>query len=353
MERLLVNHARFGDRDRFDYRAAYLVDRPSSVVPELLDLGVECTRLGTGARGGADPRWLGELARLVRSAGIDVVHTHSPLPAAMARPVLRATRDRPRLVYTEHNTWDCYGTATRYANLATYTMDDHQFAVSADAASSPPAPLARRVEVLTHGIDLAAVEANAARRDGVRSDLGLAPETVVVVTVANLRREKGHDVLLEAARTVLQGDADVVFLAVGHGPLEDELRARSQELGLGDRFRFMGFRSDALQLMAAADLFVLPSRQEGLPLAFMEAMALGLPAVVTSVGGLPDVVDEGVNGVLVPPESAERLARAVSALVGDPVRRAELAEGARAAARRFDARVAIRRQESVYAELVA
>ena len=155
MERLLVNHARFGDRDRFAYQAAYLVDRPNSVVGELEDLGVPCTRLGGGRD--IDPRWLSRLRALVVAEAIDVVHVHSPMPAAMARPVLRALRRRPSIVYTEHNTWDCYGRTTRVANLLTYALDDAQFAVSTTAAASPPSHLAARVEVLTHGIDLDAV----------------------------------------------------------------------------------------------------------------------------------------------------------------------------------------------------
>ncbi len=351
MERLLVNHARFGDRDRFDYLAAYVVERPNSVVGELRDLGVEV--FGLDGSLGRVPLWPAQLERLVTRERVDIVHAHSPLPAAVARPLLRLRRRRPRLVYTEHNTWDCYGTPTRSANLLTYPLDDAQFAVSADAAASPPGRLARRVEVLTHGIDLAAVAAHAEQRERTRQQLQVGPSTTVVVTVANLRTEKGYDVLFAAARTVLEGHDDVVFLCVGQGPLESELRAAHERLGLGERVRLLGFRSDALDLMAAADVFCLASRQEGLPVAYMESTALGLPAVVTAVGGLTDAVDDGATGLLVAPDQPEQLASALGRVIDDSDLRHSMAVRARESAGRFDAREAIRRQEAVYAELVA
>lgn len=350
MERLLVNHARFGDHDRFRYIAAYLVERPGSVVPELEGHRVECIRLGDGRS--ADPRWLWALRRLVRERRIDIVHAHSPLPAAMARPALRAIRHRPRLVYTEHNTWDCYGTATRIANLVTYPLDDAQLAVSRDAAASPPTCLAQRLEVLTHGIDLEQVRAASQHRDAIRSELGIDAATTVVTTVANLRVEKAYDVLLDAARAVADRRSDVVFLSVGHGSLEDELRRRAATLDLGDRFRFLGFRSDALRVLGGSDVFVLASRQEGLPVSYMEATAIGLPVVVTSVGGLPDFVEDGSNGLVVPPERPDLLADAIERVVSDPALRERLSTASLATSDRFDARTAVRRQEELYVGLI-
>lgn len=348
MERLLVNHARFGDRERFEYHAAYVVERPESVVGELEDLGVPCHRLGTG---GTDPRWPFALRSLARRIDADVVHSHSPLPAAAARLVSRSGRSRPALVYTEHNTWDCYGRATRLANSLTYRLDDARFAVSTEAAACAPTGLRRPPEVLTHGIDVEGVRAAGADRRAVRAEIGASESTTVVTTVANLRTEKAYDVLLPAARQVLDRHPDVVFLAVGHGPRRAELEDLHRRLGLGDRFRFLGFRKDAVRLMGASDVFALSSRQEGLPVAFMEATALGLPVVSTAVGGLPDFVDDGTTGLLVRPEDAGQLATALGRLVEDPELRARLAEGSAKLADTFDARTAVRRQEQVYEEL--
>lgn len=350
MERLLVNHALFGDGDRFEYHAAYLVDRPSSVVGELEAAGVRCHPLGRGRT--LDPKWVVGLRALLVRERFDIVHAHSPLPAAVARIVARTVRPRPCLVYTEHNSWDCYGGPTRVANGVTYWLDDAQLAVSREAAASVPKVLRNRLEVLTHGIDLAAVRAHLERRAETRDALGIDESMVLVATIANLRVEKAYDVLLAAAARVVTSRDDVVFLGVGHGQLESEIRQLHDELGLGERLRLLGFRRDALDLLAASDVFLLSSRQEGLPVALMEAMALGLPVVSTAVGGVPDYVVDGVNGRLVPPERADLLADAVCELASDPDRREQLGAASRERSTAFDAAVAVGRLDAVYSGLL-
>jgi len=349
MERLLETHARVGDRDAFRYHAAYLVDRPHSVVPALEAAGVQCTRLGNGRD--LDPRWALELRDLVRRSSIDVVHVHSPMAAAIARPALRTLRHRPGLIYTEHNSWDCYGRVTRVANALTFPLDDARVAVSVAAANSAPGPLGRSTEVLTHGIDRDAVAAAAEHRDETRRELGLADDAIGVITVANLRHEKGYDVLLQAAQAAVAADPRLVFLSVGQGPLADELHAAHATTSLGDAFRFLGFRSDVHRLLGAADMFVLSSRHEGLPVALMEATALGLPIVATRVGGIPDVIDDGDNGLLVPAEDPAGLARAIGSVAGDAELASRLAKGSLATSERFDARAAVRRLEQLYREV--
>jgi glycosyltransferase involved in cell wall biosynthesis len=352
MERLLVHHARLGDPGRFCYRAAYLVERPSSVVDELESLGVECVQLG---RSGGRGQWLRDLRTLVRLRGVDVVHSHSPLPASGARVTFAGRRGAPRLMYTEHCTWDAYGPPTRLLNAITYPLDDAQFAVSDGVRGSVPAPLRRKLEVLSHGIDLAALRDaqgdRATTRAATRAALGLRGDDVVIVNIAHLRAEKGIDVLLDATATLVRHHPEAVVLSVGHGPLEGELQARRDALGLGDRMRFLGFRSDVPKLLAAADVFCLSSRQEGLPLAFMEASATGLPTVATSVGGLAEHLRDGVEGLLVAPDDAEALATALTRVVGDRAFRLRLGEAALRMSTVFDAHVAIRTLERRYVAL--
>lgn len=350
MERLLVNHARTGNWEEFSYSAAYLVDRPNSVVPELEELGVTCTRFENGS--GSDPRWLPALRRLAIDHDIDIIHVHSPMPAAMTRPLAKLMgRWGPKVIYTEHNTWDCYGRVTRLANAATYLLDDAQLAVSNDAKASVPSRLRRRVEVLTHGIVIGEVESHRGQRRRMRDELGLDDDEVVVITVAHLRTEKAYDIMLNAARKVVDEHPQAVFLSVGHGPLESDMRELHGRLGLGDRFRFLGFRSDVLDLMAGSDIFSLSSHQEGLPVSFMESTALGLPTVATAVGGLVDHVGNGVNGMLVSPGDSFALAEALGRVIEDPALREQLGKGALGVAKRFDAADAVRRQEQIYADL--
>jgi glycosyltransferase involved in cell wall biosynthesis len=338
MERLLVHHARVGDRSRFRYSAAYVVDRPHSVVPELEAEGVSVHRL-TG--GGGPLGWATALRSLVRDEGVDVVHLHSPAMAAVARPVLRTMRPRPGIVTTEHNSWDCYSWPTRLANVATYPLDDRRLAVSEDAVASVPRLLRGETEVLVHGIDLEGLRRRRADRAEVRRELGVADDAVVALVVANHRAEKAWDVMLAAAADLIARHPEVVFLGAGHGQLEEQHRREAERLGLGPSFRVLGFRSDVERLLAAADVFTLSSRQEGLPVAVMEAMALGLPIVATRVGGLPLAVEDGTSGLLVPPEDPAALAAALEQVVGDPDLRARLGSGAAAASAAFDVRRAV------------
>ena len=166
-------------------------------------------------------------------------------------------------------------------------------AVSSAVRASMPARLQASTEVVRHGIDVDAVAAKLADRDAVRRELGLDGR-LVVGTVANMRATKGWPDLLAAARQVLDEVPDAVFLAVGQGPMEEEIHHLHEQLGLGDRFRLLGFRPDAVRIMAGCDLFCLASHHEGLPIAVMEAMALGLPIVATDVGGLAELVVDRV-----------------------------------------------------------
>jgi glycosyltransferase involved in cell wall biosynthesis len=174
----------------------------------------------------------------------------------------------------------------------------------------------------------------------------------VIGTVANLRATKGYPDLLAGARRVVDRVPAVRFVAVGRGPLEAELRRQAEQLGLGDRFSFLGFRPDAVRVMSAFDVFCLPSHHEGLPVALMEALALGLPVVATRVGGVAELVTDGVDAVLVPAGEPATLADALVALAQDPARRGALGRAACARADALDAATAARAIEAVYREAV-
>jgi glycosyltransferase involved in cell wall biosynthesis len=150
-----------------------------------------------------------------------------------------------------------------------------------------------------------------------------------IVTVANLRAEKGHDTVLAAAPAILARHPDATFTFAGDGPRREPLEILARALGVGGRVRFLGECQDVAPVLAAADLFVLPSRSEAFPNAVIEAMAAALPVVVSRVGGIPEVVRHGENGVLVPPDDHEALAEAVLGLMDRPGEAAELGAAAR------------------------
>lgn len=192
-----------------------------------------------------------------------------------------------------------------------------------------------KLRVVHNGIDADAFAATA-RRGRVRAELGLAPDRLVVSLVGEVGRRKGQAVLLEAvAKLRADGAArDAVFLIAGEGSGRAELEAKAQALGLADgTVRFLGFRTDVPDLLADTDLLVLPSFEEGFPNALLEGMALGLPVVSTPVDGIPELVVDGVTGMLTPPGDAAALAAAIGALLGDAGRRRALGEAGRGRAR--------------------
>lgn len=342
MERLLVTHARFGDPTRFELHVAHLVDRPHSVIAELEAEGIPVHRIGGSSF--ADPRWIGELRSLVKDLRIDVVHAHSPLPAAVAR-LLRLPA---AFVYTEHNQWDRYSPVTRLANSVTYGLNDRAFAVSDEVRESIGPRRRRSVETLVHGVDVDAIGALVDHRAAARRELGVADEEVLVGTVANLRAQKNYPMLLDAASIARRSRPDVRFVAVGQGPLQDELDRRLAASDLGDGFRFLGFRSDVLTLMSGFDVLCFSSSFEGLPVAFMEARALGLPVVSTAVGGLRAHIRDGVDGVLVEPDDPAALAAALVGVAADASRRSAMAEASARRADRYRAETAVARIEAAY-----
>jgi L-malate glycosyltransferase len=354
-ERLLCSAAAVRDRDAFDYDVAYVLPWKNHVVPELTRSGVAVHCLGTGKgtlRVITDPRWALRLNDLLRSQHYDVVHLHSPMIAGVVRPMVRALgRRRPKLVSTEHNGWATYALPTRLVNRLTYRLDDAQFAVSEQVRSSVSKGLRPRVEVTLHGVRVDEVRAMRGERETVRMELGLGDAEIVVGTVANYLAQKAYPDLFAAARIALDADPRLRFVSVGQGQLEAEIRAEHHRLRLGERFRLLGYRPDAVRVMAGCDVFTLASHYEGFPVALMEALALGRPVVVTAVGGIPDAVTDGREGFLVPPGRPEQLADAILRLARDTNLRTEMGEAAFRLGSGFDIRNAVHRMEQTYAAL--
>jgi glycosyltransferase involved in cell wall biosynthesis len=174
----------------------------------------------------------------------------------------------------------------------------------------------------------------------------------VVGTVANFKVGKGHMHLLDAAATVRLAVPDVRFVVVGQGPLEQEVRRRAGELGLEGTVVFTGYREDATRIMGSFDVLAIPSQYDGLSIALLEAMSLGKPAVITRVGGNPEVVEHGEHGLVVPSAEPGALADGLVALLQDPGLRERLGQAARRRAQDFDIRAAVHRSEEIYEELV-
>lgn len=348
-EQLLVNQARVRAAGRFDYRAAYLVPWKDHRVTELESTGIPVTCLE--GRHDLDPRWMLRLRSHLLEHPVDVIHNHSPLVASAVRLLVRTLprQVRPALVYTEHNRWPRHNRWTRLANRATFGLDDTQVAVSEDVIATIPPRRRTKINPIVHGIAVDEVRARAHERAEVRDELGIGTDEVVIGTVANFRKEKDYPTLLEAARiTIASSETPIRFVSVGQGPLEHEVRSLHGKLGLGDRFLILGYRPDAVRIMAGFDIFTLSSLHEGLPVSLMDALALGLPVVATSVGGVPQAITHDEEGLMVPPGRPDLLADAFKELAGDDRMRAAMSTAASQRAGIFDMRATTSELEGIY-----
>jgi glycosyltransferase involved in cell wall biosynthesis len=355
-ERLLVDMVASGDKQAFDYEVAYVLSAENALAPAIAAGGTLVHSLG--GRGNWDLRWMSRLRARIINGRFDVVHFHLPYTAALGRLVVASipkAKQRPAIVYTEHSQWNKMALLIRGLNRASIGLDQSLIVVSEAARDALPRALQEHARVIVHGIDLSRSERlltqRADVRNEVRSELGIREGEVVVLTVANLRPEKGYDVLLDAARLIEDRDLPVRFVAVGRGPLEEELKERHRQLGLGERFQFLGPRQDVLNLMIGSDIFVLASRQEGLPVVLMEATSVGMPIVATAVGAVPLVLRDDVDGLIVPPERADDLADALEHVISDPEMRQRLAQGAKTRSPMFDLASASREIEDIYRAL--
>ncbi len=348
-ERLVVDQVTFGDRTAFAYEIAYLLLWKDALVAEAEAAGASVHCLNTHVE--RDLRWALRLRRLVRERNIDVVHVHSPYVAGIARLALRASRRRVCIAYTLHNRADSHRRSTRLLDTRTICLDDVDLAVSESVRDSLPERLRSRFDVVRHGIDLAPYQTARADRAAAREALGVPPDELLVTTVANLRATKDHVALLNAAVLVIERAPHVRFLIVGQGPLEAELRSLHHTLALGDRVQFLGQRDDVPSVLAASDVFALSSRFEGLPVALMEALASGLPVVATRVGGIPEIVTDGVEARLVPSERPDLLADALVGVLADTPQRTAMADAAAARGCQFNLRASIAEIESRYRAL--
>lgn len=305
-------------------------------------------------RSGLDWRLFGRLAHEIRERQIDVVHAHQYTPFFYSSVAATLSRRKPRVIFTEHGRHypDVVSAKRRLVNRVMLgRLADEITAVcefSATSLADNDGFPRRRIAVIPNGIDLDRYRA-VDNRPNLRARLGLAIDRQYIAIVARFHPVKDHATLLRAFAALASQRAGVDLLLIGDGPLRQALERQINELNIGPRVHLLGVRSDVADLLRASDIFVLSSVSEAASITLLESKACGLPAVVTDVGGNPELVRDGVDGMLVPRGDARRLAQVLLSLVDQPdVRRAMGTAAAQDVADRFRIQTTIERYQRLY-----
>jgi glycosyltransferase involved in cell wall biosynthesis len=324
----------------------------SAMQPALEAAGLQPRYLGVRKlrQPGAVPR----LARMISASGCDVVHAHLASSITLVPPAARLA-GVPAVCTLHHVPGELSvrdrvkeRLAVASASRSRALIFVSEAARRAFAVRYQPDP--RTWRVVHNGLDLTAFRPGKAAPP---EDLALPHGAPIVSVVAALRGPKRHDVALDAWPRVLAAVPQARLVVAGGGPQEPALRAQAARLGLGGRVLFAGPRRDVARLLQASALTVLPSQTEALPTSLIEAAACGLATVATPVGGIPEVVEHGRTGLLVPPGDPVAFGDAVIALLTDDRRREAMGRAARRLAEeRFDMHRWARRLRDVYDEAV-
>lgn len=293
-------------------------------------------------------RWLGDVQA-------DVVHTHLHEAAWYGLPAAYLRRVPVRISHLHSSHWN-WPRKLRWLDRAAEAFASTSLACSTSVEDFAHTRLrypTDKLEVVPNFVDLNRFRRLPAQEEA-RRVLGLPQGGPIVICLASLTEEKGQTYLLEAMQAVHSEMPEARLLLVGRDRGRTDLTALADEKGLGESVALLGIREDVPLLLAASDISVLPSLREGLPVSLLESAAAGLPIVATSVGGIPEIVEDGVGGILVPPQDSGALGEALLALLRDPERRRSMGQAAlERVERKFDIDVVAGQIQELYLSMLA
>lgn len=285
------------------------------------------------------------LEKVIDDGGYDIIHCHTPVGAMLTRlAAKKARKNGTRVFYTAHGfhfykgapaiNWILYYPVekwlSRYTDvLITINKEDYERAKTFKAGKVCYVPGV--------GIDLKKFNVGYVNKERKRKEIGVSANDFVLLSVGELIPRKNHEVVIRALSVLKQRDKlnHIEYVICGRGAYEADLKKLAEELGVADHIHFLGYRNDISEICNCSDLFVFMSRQEGLPVALMEAMACGLPAVCSNIRGNTDLIDDGVTG-LISNNTPEELAEAINKMRNDTDLRDRLASAALQKIKQFD-----------------
>lgn len=337
-----------------------LLSRPCE--PSELDLHLP---INDGLHPGQDWQAVIALRRYLRGTSVDLIHAHG-WKAALVAELARWRMLQVPVLVTIHNAlppqfggWK--GWLMERIGGAILRGADRIIVVSPalkEMAARIYPPAAHRIHLVPNGVDVPYLHGASLsirrKRSEVLKSLGIAePPRLIVGTVARIIREKGVFELVQAFDEVVRNVPSAGLLIIGDGPERERLTAAISSLKAKNTVHFLGWIDNAASLMGLFDIFVLPSWSEGMPVSIMEAMAAGVPVVASCVGGIPDLVSDGITGRLVPVRDTKTLAAAIVELLTNPEKRTRLGQAAYgAAAARFSQDNMLSQTAEVYRLLV-
>ena len=272
------------------------------------------------------------LREIIEKEQFDLIYCHTPVGAMLARLTgIPARKKGTKIIYMAHGfhfysgapllNWMLYYPAEKFLSrftdgLITINQEDYRRAQKFHAGKT--------ILIPGVGIDLDKFQKKEPTRQEIRNKLGIPESKIILMSVGELTKRKNHMVMIEALARLKE--YDILYVICGDGPLKAQLRAKAEELGVRDRLKLLGFRKDIAELHKAADIFVFPSLQEGLPVALMEAMASGLPIVASKIRGNEDLISNNQGGYLVSPTDSEQVAKAIEKMIQNPKKRKKMEE---------------------------
>lgn len=294
-----------------------------------------------------------QLARFLRRNRIQILHSHMFQSSMLASPIAKLCRV-PLVIETPHirEHWRRGWLKGRFfVDRLVGRSVDHYIAVSEANAlylSASKGLPKRKITHIRQGCDLDRIRGLPDARVELKQRLGFAHTDPILVVLGRLEPQKGHKTLFQALPRVISQFPRVRVICVGEGSLRPQLEAALAELDLRDCVRFAGYQADIRPWLEIADISVLPSFYEGLPLAAIESIAAGRPTVASAVDGTPEVIINNVTGLTVPPGDPESLASAICRLLRDPVLRSRMASQGRRWAEEFSAHRFVQNTQEFY-----
>ncbi|MGR3174885.1 MAG: glycosyltransferase [Candidatus Scalindua sp.] len=301
-----------------------------------------------------NPLSIYKLYKLLKNRKFDIIHTHAYSAGTIGR-ISAFLAGVPVIISHNHSVYDYYNRYYHFVEWLLCLITDKIICVSdivKKFANETQRINAKKLITIHNGLD-SEYTVSEKRTSGLRKVLDIPADHSIICTIAHMEEHKGIKYLLESASLLLQSRNDISFLLVGEGALKEELKILSTDLKIEKNVIFTGERSDIPEILSLTDIFVLPSLREGMPLSILEAMDCGKPIIATNVGGVPEIVKDGVNGILVSPKDPEALYSAMNELLDDRKRQEKMGRnGKRVCNESFSSKTMVGKIEDLYDFLI-